>query len=473
MDLEKDDGNDHREENNTGAAQNDEEFVEIMDGLQITDDYNLPWGQPGFKCNSIAKTMIGGTTINYCTNEDFETMIKENQHIWKRVPEAKNTTILTKLKLLRPNVLPGDYMSRIGGKMATIKYGNEKYYILTNDWEMFAKELSKTQRIGFDAQEYDEPELYVVEAAADGLNLAILLNFYAETYDGHFRFGSQGRFNVYIDDEEYRFSPDTFTVGHNTCKCAIGGCDALIKFIWINHEFLFRRFNHSEKLAPPVVYNDLQDVPCGVAARNVQPGIRQDVARDANFVVLTTEHQLTAKHQLKLHGIQDPETKFRFRHGSDRVLEDKTIMQYYQCAHYEFGCQARGYIRMQEANGEKMVAFLGSHNHTLYTCDEINCNEEFQFQNELIRHVQIDHSSAQIHECVDCGKKFSTMNNLKLHIKTHTKPYKCTSCGKGFSSNRELNIHTSSYHTGNFQCKNCTFKFKTAKDLKSHRNKAH
>lgn len=162
MDLEKDDGNDHREENdngacssssnNTGAARNDEEFVEIMDGLQITDDSHIPWGQPGFKCNSIDKNMIGGTTINYCTNEDFETMIKENRNIWKRVPAAKNKGVLAKLKLLRPNELPGAYMISTGrdGKMATINYGNEPYYIQRNDWEIFAKELTNTQRFGFD-----------------------------------------------------------------------------------------------------------------------------------------------------------------------------------------------------------------------------------------------------------------------------------------------------------------------------------
>lgn len=277
---------------------------------------------------------------------------------------------------------------------------------------------------------------------------------------------------MYIDDEEYNFSSTFRLYEQNACKCAINGCDALIKFIWINREFRFRRFNHSEKLAhshddaPPMVYDDLHDIPGGMAARNVQPGIRQ-YARDDNFVVFTTEHQLPQQR------LQDPETKFRFKHTCDGVLIDKTIMQYYNCVNMSCGCQARGHIRMKEANGEKMVAFLGSHNHKMYTCDEINCEEQFQLKNELIQHVKFDHSSAQIHECEDCGKKCSTKGDLKLHIKTHTKPYKCTSCGKGFSCNRYLKTHTSSYHMGNFQCKNCTFKFKTAKDLKSHRIKAH
>ena len=75
------------------------------------------------------------------------------------------------------------------------------------------------------------------------------------------------------------------------------------------------------------------------------------------------------------------------------------------------------------------------------------------------------------HICSQCGKRFVSLNGLRLHEDLHKGRYryKCSYCGKGFSGSTNLRGHLVT-HTGvkEFRCKLCEREFRYARQLRRH-----
>lgn len=106
--------------------------------------------------------------------------------------------------------------------------------------------------------------------------------------------------------------------------------------------------------------------------------------------------------------------------------------------------------------------------------DCLPCNKHYESASGLRRHNIKKHKSAEIDLsviCEICGKKLSSKEKLKFHLRTHTgyKPHACHVCPKSFSKKDQLIEHIRT-HTGEkpYVCKLCGKGFAQRTPLKTH-----
>ncbi|XP_037948939.1 uncharacterized protein LOC119680194 isoform X2 [Teleopsis dalmanni] len=109
-----------------------------------------------------------------------------------------------------------------------------------------------------------------------------------------------------------------------------------------------------------------------------------------------------------------------------------------------------------------------------YECDVGGCEKAFNTRYRLHAHLRLH--NGETFNCEQCHKGFTTLSDLKKHMRTHTqfRPYKCqeNACGKSFTASHHLKTHIRT-HTGErpYPCEenNCGKQFSTSHSLKSHK----
>ncbi|XP_067999065.1 zinc finger protein 607-like [Melanerpes formicivorus] len=90
---------------------------------------------------------------------------------------------------------------------------------------------------------------------------------------------------------------------------------------------------------------------------------------------------------------------------------------------------------------------------------------------QRVKETELLVGQPRFYQCAECEYATHTLNNLELHIRTHTdeKPYSCSVCQKKFRTSSHLRRHTVTHsNIEHLKCSNCDYSTKNWLSLKQH-----
>lgn len=93
-----------------------------------------------------------------------------------------------------------------------------------------------------------------------------------------------------------------------------------------------------------------------------------------------------------------------------------------------------------------------------YVCEDVQCGRRFSSK-QLLKVHMMRHAGIKNYRCTYCGVQKTTRTELKIHLNYHTleRTYSCRICSKVCNSSSNLNLHMRTVHerSRNYPCTYC------------------